>query len=43
MRVLGYLIMPNQWHLVLWPEHDGELGAFMQPLTTTHVRRRKHK
>ena len=39
IRVLGYLIMPNHWHLVLWPEHDGELGAFMQRLTTTHVRR----
>ena len=39
MRMLGYLIMPNHWHLVLWPEHDGELGAFMQRLTTTHVRR----
>lgn len=24
---------------VLWPEHDGELAAFMQRLTTTRVRR----
>lgn len=39
MRVLGYLIMPNHWHLVLWPKRDGELAAFMQRLTTTHVRR----
>ena len=39
MRILGYLIMPNHWHLVLWPEQDGQLGAFMQRLTTTHVRR----
>jgi putative transposase len=39
MRILGYAIMPNHWHLVLWPERDGELGAFMQRLTTTHVRR----
>ena len=39
MRILGYLVMPNHWHLVLWPERDGELGAFMQRLTTTHVRR----
>ena len=36
---LGYLVMPNHWHLVLWPEHDGELASFMQRLTTTHVRR----
>lgn len=39
MRILGYAIMPNHWHLVLWPEHDGDLAAFMQRLTTTHVRR----
>jgi putative transposase len=39
MRILGCLIMPNHWHLVLWPEHDGDLAAFMQRLTVTRVRR----
>jgi len=39
MRVLGYCLMPNHWHLVLWPVHDGDLGRFIQRLTTTHVRR----
>ncbi len=39
MRILGYLVMPNHWHLVLWPRNDGDLGRFMQRLTTTHVRR----
>ncbi len=39
MRVLGYCLMPNHWHLVLWPLHEGDLGRFMQRLTTTHVRR----
>jgi putative transposase len=39
MRILAYLIMPNHWHLVLWPRRDGGLGRFMQRLTTTHVRR----
>lgn len=39
MRLLGYCLMPNHWHLVLWPRHDGELGRFMQRLTITHVRR----
>jgi putative transposase len=39
MRILGYLIMPNHWRLVLWPECDGELAAFMHRLTITHVRR----
>jgi putative transposase len=39
MRILSYLIMPNHWHLVLWPERDGDLAAFMQRLTVAHVRR----
>jgi len=39
VRLLAYCLMPNHWHLVLWPRKEGELGAFMQRLTTTHVRR----
>ncbi len=39
MRVCAYCLMPNHWHFVLWPEHDGDLSAFMQQLTTKHVRR----
>jgi putative transposase len=39
MRVLGYCIMPNHWHLILWPERDGDLARFMMRLTNTHVRR----
>ena len=38
MRICGYCLMPNHWHLLLWPENDGDLGAFMQKLTITHVR-----
>jgi putative transposase len=38
MRICGYCLMSNHWHLVLWPERDGDLGAFMQKLTITHVR-----
>jgi len=38
LRICSYLLMPNHWHLVVWPEHDGELAAFMQKLTITHVR-----
>jgi putative transposase len=30
--------MSNYWHFVMWPERDGDLGAFMQKLTITHVR-----
>ena len=39
MRVLGYCVMPNHWHLLLWPAEDGELARFMMRLTNTHVRR----
>lgn len=39
MRVLGYCIMPNHFHLVLWPYSNGDLGKWMQWLLTAHVRR----
>ena len=39
VRLLAYCVMPNHWHLVLWPRMDGHLSAFMQWLTGTHVRR----
>jgi putative transposase len=37
--VLGYCVMPNHWHFVLWPETDGELTAFLRSLTHTHSQR----
>jgi putative transposase len=39
MRICAFCLMPNHWHLLVWPEHDGELATFMQRLTITHVRR----
>jgi len=39
VRLLGYCALPNHWHLILLPRKDDELGAFMQRLTLTHVRR----
>jgi len=39
MRLCAYCVMPNHWHMVLWPRDDGDLGAFMQRLSITHVRR----
>jgi len=39
MRLLAYSVMPNHWHLVLWPERDGQLGRFMTWLTLTHTQR----
>ena len=37
--LLAYCIMPNHWHLVLWPQRDGELSEFMRWLTVTHTQR----
>jgi putative transposase len=41
MRICAYCLMPNHWHLILWPKNDGDLPAFMQQLTNTHVKRWK--
>jgi len=43
-RLLCYCIMPNHWHLVVWPRGDTELSRFMHWITTTHARRwRSHR
>jgi putative transposase len=39
MRLLVYGLMPNHFHLVLWPRDDGDLSRWMHGLMTTHVRR----
>jgi putative transposase len=39
MRMLAYCLMPNHFHLVLWPREDGDLSRWMQWLLTAHVRR----
>src|SRR6516165_2670913 len=39
LRLLSYVVLPNHWHLVVWPRHDGELSTWAQWLTVTHVRR----
>jgi putative transposase len=31
--------MPNHWHLLLWPQHDGDLSRFMAWITLTHTQR----
>ncbi len=38
-RLLAYCLMPNHWHMVLWPCEDGELTAFVRWLTHTHSMR----
>ncbi|QEG35326.1 REP-associated tyrosine transposase [Bythopirellula goksoeyrii] len=39
MRLVGYCLMPNHFHLLLWPLEDGDLSRWMQWLMTSHVRR----
>ncbi|MDR3638267.1 MAG: transposase [Isosphaeraceae bacterium] len=38
-RLLAYCVMPDHFHLVLWPEADGELSQFTRWLTMTHTQR----
>lgn len=38
-RLLAWCLMPNHWHLVIWPRKDGELTEFVRWLTHTHVQR----
>ena len=39
VRVLAYCLMPNHFHVALWPRGDGDLSRFLQWLLTAHVRR----
>ena len=38
-RILGYCVMPNRWHFVLWPKADGELTGLLSSLTHTLTQR----
>lgn len=37
MRILAMCVMPNHWHLVLWPEGDTDLTRFVGWLSLTHA------
>jgi putative transposase len=37
VRLLAYCLLPNHWHLVAWPQKDGELSEWMRWLTVTHT------
>jgi len=39
MRVLACCLMPNHFHLALWPRSDGGLSRWVQRLMTAQVRR----
>ena len=38
-RLLAYCVMPNHWHLIVWPQEDGELSRLVGWLTLTHTQR----
>jgi putative transposase len=43
IRLLGFCLMPNHWHLVLWPFEDGDLSRYIRWVSNTHVKRyREH-
>lgn len=39
MRLLEYCVMPNHWHLLVWPEHDDQLSRYMRWITGVHGQR----
>ncbi len=39
MRILAYVVMPNHWHLLLYPRRDGDLSQSMHWLGTSHALR----
>jgi putative transposase len=39
-RILAWCVMPNHWHLLLWPQLDRELSDYMRLVTLTHTQRR---
>ncbi len=39
IRLIGYCIMSNHWHLLLWPHEEGNLSMFMKWITMTHSHR----
>ena len=39
MRLVAWCLMPNHFHLVLWPRGDGDLSRYMMWLLTAQVRR----
>jgi putative transposase len=39
VRIAAYCLMPNHWHLLLWPRQDGELSEVLRWITVTHTQR----
>jgi putative transposase len=43
MRIIAYVLMPNHWHLLLYPREDKNMPDFMRWLSTTHATKFRSK
>ncbi len=41
MRLIAYCLMPNHWHMVVWPEPGQSVSAFCHRLCTMHAIRHR--
>jgi len=39
LRIASYCVVPNHWHLLLWPRQEGELSEVLRWITVTHTQR----
>jgi putative transposase len=39
IRIIAYCLMPNHWHLLLWPKEDGDLSLYVGWVTNRHAQR----
>ena len=44
VRLLAFCLMPNHWHLVVWPVDGSQISAYMQVVMNAHIRdlQRRH-
>lgn len=44
VRLISFCLMPNHWHLVLWPVVGREISSYMQIVMNAHIRdlQRRH-
>jgi putative transposase len=38
MRIIGFALMPNHFHLMLWPTEQTSISTYMQWVSTKHAR-----
>jgi putative transposase len=38
VRLVAFCLMPNHWHLVLWPYRGSEISTYMQIVMNSHLR-----